>query len=113
MAGLFADENVPLPVVEALRQKGHTVVTAEESGRANQSIPDHEVLDYARSQGFALLTHNRRHFIRLHAEAPLHAGIVVCSFDPDFVGQGDRIHTLLEAQAELKGKLIRVNRPAR
>jgi Domain of unknown function (DUF5615) len=47
MASLFADENVPYQVVEALRALGHDVLTAYEAGRANQKIPDADVLRYA------------------------------------------------------------------
>jgi len=53
---------------------------------------------------------NRRHFIRLHRERPQHAGIVVCTVDPDFAGQADRIHKAISGQDSLKGQLIRVNR---
>ena len=40
LASLFADENVPFPLVEALRNLGHDVLRAIEAGRANQGIPD-------------------------------------------------------------------------
>jgi hypothetical protein len=45
-----------------------------------------------------VLTLNRRHFIRLHQTTPEHAGIVVCTYDPDFVALAQRIHAALEAQ---------------
>jgi hypothetical protein len=38
-------------------------------------------------------------------------GIVVCSFDPDFIAQAQRIHQAVEAQSEMDNQLIRVNRP--
>ncbi|OAD19383.1 hypothetical protein THIOM_004984 [Candidatus Thiomargarita nelsonii] len=44
------------------------------------------------AQGRAVLTINRKHFIRLHRLQPEHAGIIVCTFDPNFVGQARRIH---------------------
>ena len=66
MARLYANENFPLPVVEALRRLGHDVLTIEDSGKGGQRLPDEEVLDYAIGETRALLTLNRKHFIRLH-----------------------------------------------
>jgi hypothetical protein len=48
----------------------------------------------------------------LHYTAPEHAGIVVCTFDPDFAIFAQRIHDALEAQPQMMGQLVRVNRPA-
>lgn len=112
MARLYTDENFPLPAVEALRQQGHDVLTAYESGRANQAVPDDEVLDFATEQGRVLITFNRKHFICLHTEKPDHAGIIVCTIDVDFEALAQRIHTALEANEEWDGQLARVNRPA-
>ncbi|HWX42816.1 MAG TPA: DUF5615 family PIN-like protein [Blastocatellia bacterium] len=41
---LYADENFPLRVVLELRRLGHDVLTAFEDGRANQAVPDEDVL---------------------------------------------------------------------
>ena len=110
MARLFADENFPLPVVLALRQFGHDVWTIQEAGKANQSIDDEAVLAFAHNDGRAVLTINRKHFVRLHNTGLKHSGIIVCTFDPDFQRQASRIHVTLESQ-EPTGQLIRVNRP--
>jgi hypothetical protein len=37
---------------------------------------------------------------------------IACTFDPDFVGQARRIDQALAAEGELRGVLLRVNRPA-
>jgi len=60
-----------------------------------------------------ILTINRKHFIRLHKTSSHHAGIIVCSFDSDFIGQAYRIHAAVELHTCLDGQLIRVNRPAK
>jgi hypothetical protein len=112
MAHLYAVENFPFPVVEELRRLGHDVVTAQEAGKAEREIPDPEVLVFAIEQGRALLTLNRRHFIRLHLTQPRHVGIVACTFDPDFPNQAARIDTAIRPLTELRGRLIRVNRPS-
>ena len=113
MARLYADENFPLPVVIELRQLGHDVLTTYESGRAGQAIPDEEVLKFATDEGRITLTLNRRHFIRLHQTHPDHAGIIVCTFDADFVALAQRIHNALETQAQhMVGHLIRIDRPS-
>ena len=112
MARLYANENFPLPVVVELRRLGHDVLTIHETGQAGQSVPDEEVLAFASADSRAVLTLNRKHFIHLHRVHPNHAGIIVCTFDPDFVGQARRIHTAIESQAQLSGQLVRVNRLA-
>ncbi len=112
MAKLYANENFPLPVVEALRRLGHDVVTIQETGKAEQRILDDEVLEFAVADDRAVLTLNRKHFIRLHRERPKHAGIIVCTVDSHFAGQAARIHAAIEDTPDLQGQLVRVNRPA-
>ncbi|MGH8582406.1 MAG: DUF5615 family PIN-like protein [Gammaproteobacteria bacterium] len=112
MARLYADENFPLPVVEALRRLGHDVLTIHETGQAGQAMPDEAVLAFACADQRAVLTLNRKYFIRLHVEQPAHAGIVVCTFDPDFVGQAARVHSAMGSRISRSGQLIRINRPA-
>ena len=112
MARLYADENFPLQVVRALRALGHDVLTALEAGNANQAIPDEQVLEYATQNNRAVLTLNRWEFIRLHARRPDHAGLIVCTQDPDADGQAAHIHAILSQAEPLMGCLIRVNRPA-
>ncbi|RCK72991.1 MAG: hypothetical protein ANABAC_1136 [Anaerolineae bacterium] len=111
MARLYANENFPLPAVEELRRLGHDVLTSYVSGQASQAIPDEEVLAFARAQERILVTLNRKHFIRLHQINNDHAGIIVCTFDPDFRALAQRIHTALQAQPQMVGQLLRVNRP--
>jgi hypothetical protein len=113
MSRLFADENFPWPVVEALRLLGYDVLTLQESGHGGQAMPDDAVLAFAAAERRAVLTLNRKHFIRLHTEVAAHAGIVVCTFDPDFDGQAARIDAAITAQGSLEGILMRVNRPPR
>ena len=112
MARLYANENFPFPVVEGLRARGHDVTTMLESGRAGQALPDPQVLALAHAEGRAMLTLNRKHFIRLHRENPQHSGVIVCTFDPDFDAQADRIEQALAASGTLTGQLLRVTRPA-
>jgi hypothetical protein len=110
MAELYADEDFPAPVVEVLRQMGHDVATAYESGNANQSIQDADVLAFATAQARALLTLNRRDFIRLHLADPNHAGIIACRHDTDFEALAGRIDGAIKLLPELNGQLVRVNR---
>lgn len=112
MARLYANENFPRQVVEELRQFGHDVVTIHETGKAGQAMPDEDVLAFAAADARALLTLNRRHFIRLHNAVSGHAGIIACTFDPDFAGQAQRIDASIKSAGDLAGKLLRVNRPS-
>lgn len=110
MARLYSNENFPLPVVEKLRALGHDVLTIQETGKADQALPDKEVLAFAALEQRAVLTLNRLHFIRLHRQQPAHEGIIVCKFDPNFAAQAERIHKAVAGQATLTGQLLRVNR---
>ncbi len=111
MSKIYANENFPLPVVEALRELGHDVLTTMESGKAGQRIPDEDVLAFAIESGRVLVTFNRKHFIRLHNQNPNHTGIIVCTVDADYQALAGRIHAAFEANTDMNGQLIRVNRP--
>ena len=111
MARFYANEGFPLPVVEALRQRGHDVLTVQETGLAGQSLSDEAVLAFACAELRIVLTFNRKHFIRLHLQNSDHAGIVACTFDPDFQALAQRIHDAMVEQTPLSGHLVRVNRP--
>jgi predicted nuclease of predicted toxin-antitoxin system len=111
MARLYADENVPLAVVEELRSLGHDVATVHETGKSNRATPDSEILDFAVAQSRVVLTLNRKHFVALHSARPGHAGIVVCTVDVNFVRQARLIHEALRGHENLSGCLLRINRP--
>ena len=110
MAHLYADEDFAYPVVECLRQMGHDVLTAQDAGQAQQRISDAAVLSYASTQGRAVLTFNRRHFIRLHRLLSAHCGIVVCTRDDDSAALAARIHQAVILAPILNNQLFRVNR---
>lgn len=74
MARLYADEQYPYPVVEFLRVLGDDVLTVQEAGKANQRIPDPDVLTFATSEQRAVITQNRKDCFRLHRIQPEHAG---------------------------------------
>jgi len=112
MADLYADENFPLAVVDELRKLGHDILTAQGAGQANQRIPDAAVLAFAVNLGRAVLTLNRWHFIRLHKQAGIHAGIIVCTSDEDFLALARRIDQRLINEGPLTNKLLRINKPA-
>ena len=68
MTLLFADENLPFPVVEQLRQRGYDVLTMLQMELAGQAIPDDQVLALSTSLNRCLLTLNRKDFIKLHRQ---------------------------------------------
>jgi len=110
MSQLYADEDFPLPVVVELRILGHDVMTALEAGQANQRIPDQDVLIFAIALRRAVLTRNRKHFIRLHSQIRLHHGIIVCSKDTDFSAQAQKIHQAVSACPSLDNQLLRIHK---
>ncbi len=107
----YADENFPLAVAVELRRLGHDVLTVFEDGRANKAIPDDLVLARSIKLNRVVLTINRIDFRRLHNSGIDHKGILICTFDGDFVGQASRIDSACELDGDFAGKLIRVNRP--
>ncbi len=111
MARIYANENFPLPAVEELRRLEHDVLTVSETGKAGQSWPDGEVLQFATAENRILLTMNRRHFRKLHEVSSAHAGIILCTVDPDNEGLATRIHQAIESCRDCKSQALRVNRP--
>ena len=88
---------------------GHDVLTSHDAGQSKRKIPDEDVLRYSHSERRALLTLNRKHFVRLHETSPAHSGIVVCTVDPDYRVQATRIHAAIQGLESLEGILIRVS----
>lgn len=113
MAYLYADENVPPALVEALQALGHNVLSARDDGRAHQGVPDANVLARATALGRAVLTNNGWDYIRLHGLNPSHAGIVVYTDQPsDRRALAARIDAAV-AVPSLANQLLRVNLPNR
>jgi predicted nuclease of predicted toxin-antitoxin system len=111
VARLFADEDVSLWTVYALRRLGHDVLTTREAGLANQGISDRVILEVAITDGRVVLTRNRRDFVRLHRQRVHHAGIIVCTAADNFERQAQRIHAAISGLDDLASRLIRVTRP--
>ncbi len=112
MVRFYADEQFPFQVVELLRNRGYDVLTVQEAGKANQRIPDDQVLMFAISQERSILTINRIDFIRLHRRDDNHFGIVVCTNNRNWEQFAERIDGMVRAEESLQGKLIRVVRPS-
>jgi len=112
MAEFYADENFPRPVVVHLRTLGHDILTAREDGRANQGIPDPDVLARATALGRAVLTQDRDDYHRLHAADANHSGIVTCSRDADFAALADRVHAAVSTLPSLLGELVKIVKPS-
>lgn len=111
MASLYADEDFYYPVVLELRQLGHNVLTVQEASQAGGDDP--AVLAFATAQGRAVVTCNRRHFIRLHRQNSAHAGIIVCTRDQNHPALAMRIDQAIASCPALAGQLLRVVRPPR
>jgi hypothetical protein len=110
MARFYADEDFPGPVVQILRDLGHDVLTVQEAGRRGTGDP--QVLADATADSRAVLTHNHRHYKRLHV-TQAHAGIVSCSRDKDDLpGLAQRIHDATSALPSLANQFIRIVRPS-
>ncbi|MBX2890075.1 MAG: DUF5615 family PIN-like protein [Saprospiraceae bacterium] len=98
MTRLYGNENFDLQVIGHLRKLGYDALTAHEAGKANQRIPDEQVLEFAISENRAVLTFNRKGFFRLHKTTPSHLGIIACTYDADYERLARRIHAEIEKQ---------------
>ena len=110
MLQLYADEQFSLPVVQRLRALGYDILTAQEAGQANQRIPDDQVLAFATNENRAVISQNRRDFVRLHQEDSSHSGIVVCSKNLDWDDFAATLHQILGNYEDLTSQLVRVTR---
>ncbi len=112
MAKLYANENMDLEVVEILRTLNHDVLITIEAGKANQGIPDEEVLAFAHSENRIVLTFNYQDFKQLHRKIAKHSGIIICKEDRDVAALANRIHKALEeCDGDLGNQIIRIIRP--
>lgn len=105
----YSNENLPISLVYCLRDLGHDVLTSYDSGRANQGIPDREVLIYSTDNNRAVITLNRDDFIALHKSGMNHGGIIICKDSRDYLGQAEALHAYLQNQVSfLDNRLLRV-----
>ncbi len=111
MAAIYADENTEGKLILALRERGHDVLTMLDEDLAGKKTPDSHVFARAVATKRLLVTHNRKHFIKIHAQNAVHHGIMICTFDDDFAALTTRIHEKLSSQQDFAGQLIRINRP--
>lgn len=111
MAALYADENVSYTLIDDLVDLGHDIVSAKDDGKANQRIPDPDVLARAIDLGRVVLTNNRKHFHSLHRRHPSHLGIITFTADSDLDRLAARIDAELTRPTSLWGRLVKVIRP--
>lgn len=112
MGRLYADEDFPFGAVQILRTLGHDVLTVREAGRGGK--PDLEVLADATADGRAVLTHNHRHYQRLHGRSQAHGGIISCSRDDhNLSALAQRVHDAVSAASDLMHQFVRIIRPNR
>jgi predicted nuclease of predicted toxin-antitoxin system len=75
----YLDEDVNVELATFLQIQSHEARTTARAG--NQGNEDEDQLDYATQRSAVLITHNRRHFRRLHRDWMLaskhHAGIIL------------------------------------
>ena len=99
----FTDEDIYGTVAIALRRAGFDAVSTPEAGRRRES--DESQLEWATSEGRAIVTFNVAHFAVLHStwmqHARHHAGIILSSQRPvgDLLRRLFRLAATMEADA--------------
>jgi len=75
----YVDEDVPLSLAQALRNRGVDCITTQDAD--NKGFSDAEQLAFSSGNGRTIVTHNKKDFILLHNEyvrsGKMHSGIVV------------------------------------
>ncbi len=115
----YLDEDVGLTIADGLKEDGHDVVLAVEHGHrsAAHGWDDKSQLLYASGHGRVLVTHNRRHFRKLHArfqrKGMAHAGIILLTSNakPERIAAGLR-RELLAIRGSLSNQVLLVQAPA-
>ncbi|MEM9836997.1 MAG: DUF5615 family PIN-like protein [Bacteroidota bacterium] len=108
---LLKDEDFPIETFNKLKEYGHDVLTLNDLALNNIKYSDDKVLETAKSLNRAVVTHNRRDFIKLHKyRVEPHFGIIICKRFEDDIELADAIHELIKDR-EIKDELLRVIRP--
>ena len=111
MIRFYSNENLAIDLVEAIRGLGYDVLTSYEAQKANQGIPDDEVLRDATLDNRCVLTFNRGDFLALHRSGIGHCGIVACREERDYLAQAQVLHDYLkEGRQDLKNRLLRLQK---
>ena len=61
---LYLDEDIPIQLAKALRQRGIDVLTTQEAKMGKST--DEQQVAFAAEKQRSILTHNKRHFIQVH-----------------------------------------------
>jgi len=76
---VYTDADIAADLAGKIRARGYDAVSAFEKGQ--RYLDDEPQLEYANSEGRAILTHNQRHFEPLHrkwlSEGRDHSGIIL------------------------------------
>ena len=83
MISLYIDEDIPLPLVKAMRLQGIQAMTTQEQNMIGKT--DEEQLQFAVSRDLVFFTQNVKDFVKLHIyyqkEKKEHTGIIVSKKD--------------------------------
>ena len=104
----YLDEDVPVQLAKAMRQRGIDVLTTQEAG-VTESTDEQQVV-FAVKQHRSILTHNKRDFVVIHKAymetEKEHHGIVVA--DRNKVGQLLRMTSKLWSTVSAEDMKIRL-----
>ncbi|MCR9103497.1 MAG: DUF5615 family PIN-like protein [bacterium] len=107
---LLADENFSREASTHLQNLGYDLITLNDLGLAQTGLPDPDVLNKATILNRCVITFNRLDFIKLHKANNQHAGIIVCTYNPDNKQLAEKIHQSLQEFKSLNNRLIRIYR---
>ena len=106
---LLANENIPLPSVQALRRVGHDVVSISERF---PGIPDEEVVRIARAENRIVVTFDRDYGeLVFRRGLPVPAGILYLRFSPSMPEEvAAYVLRLVETGIALEGRFTTADR---
>lgn len=107
---LLKDEDFPLHAFKILAELGHDILTLNDLKLNNISFPDSDVLSKAKTLERAIVTHNRRDFIKLHRDRKSpHFGIIVCTRFSNDHDLAHAIHNAINA-VDISDQLVRITK---
>lgn len=108
---LLADEDFDFPIVLKLRELGIDIITVADLLLDNQGTPDTDIYKVATDHGRAVVTFNRKDFLRIHNQSTRHSGIIVCKRNTPVALLVQKISDLVQSTVDFSGQLHRIVQP--
>lgn len=101
---IYTDEDIVAELAAQLRQHGYDAVSCRDAGNHNRGLSDQQQLEFATSQGRAIVTRNAIDFVRLDVEWKAagreHSGIICISRNPSIAQMFAKVRNHLDVMPD-------------